>query len=160
MIHHLSRQLFQISTLDRIVFANDVEGSEKRLMPASYVALNAYHQVLEEKRISSTTFMENNQRIHQESGTSNFKNITSNPGLLLPKPTLWFQLSWGDLIIIPLIMVMLRFTLKSFQLNITLNLFQIQKPLLSNQLMTMKLTISRNSSTNNMMNIFWMLTSR
>ena len=60
----------------------------------------------------------------------------------------------------PLILVMLRFTLQSFQLNLSLNLFQIQTPLQSNQLMTMKWTISWDSFTKNMMRIFWMLTSR
>ena len=56
-------------------------------------------------------------------------------------------------------MVILRFTLKSFQLNITLNLFQIQTPLRSNLLMIMKWTISWNPSTQNMMMILWMLTT-
>ena len=79
---------------------------------------------------------------------------------LLPKTVLWFCLSWGDLIIVPLIMLMLRFTLHIFQLNLTMNMFQIQTPLLLNQLMMMKWTISWNFSTHNMMNIFWVLISR
>ena len=103
--------------------------------------------------------MVNNQIIHQESWTYNVHHLTSNPGLLLPKSVLWFQLSWGDLITIPLIMVMLRFTLKIFHLNLTLNLFQIQTPIGSNQLMMMKWTISCISSIQNMMMIFWMMTS-
>ena len=45
-------------------------------------------------------------------------------------------------------------------LNLSLNLFQIQKPLWSNQLMMMKLTISWNYSTQNMMMIFLILTFR
>ena len=46
------------------------------------------------------------------------------------------------------------------QLNLTLNLFQIQTPLRSNQFMIIKCTISWNSSTRNMMMILWMLKSR
>ena len=57
-------------------------------------------------------------------------------------------------------MTILRFTLQIFQLNITLNLFHIQTQLLSNQLMIIKWTISCNYYTQNMMIIFWMLTSR
>ena len=97
---------------------------------------------------------------HQYSGTYKLHQLTSNPGLLIPKSVLLVNISWGDLIIIPLIMVMLRFTLQSFQPNITLNLFHIQTPLLSNQLMMMKWTIYCNSFTQKMMKIFWMLTSR
>ena len=103
--------------------------------------------------------MVKNQINHQESVKSNLPNHTSNPGPLLQKPSLWFQLSWGDLIIIPLIMVMWSFTLQSFQFNLTLNMFHIQTPLPLNQLMMMKCTISRNSSTQNMMKIFCMLKS-
>ena len=58
-----------------------------------------------------------------------------------------------------LIMVMLRFTLQSFQLNLTMNMFHIQTPLQPNQLMMMKWTIFWNYSTHNMMMILWMLTS-
>ena len=79
---------------------------------------------------------------------------------ILPQPVLWFQLSWGDLIIIPLIISMLRFTLHSIHLNIPLNLFQIRTPLQSNQLTMMKCTSSWNHSTQSMMVILWMLTSR
>ena len=69
--------------------------------------------------------------------------------------------SIGDeLITMPLIIVMLRFTLQIFQLNLTLNQFQIQTPLRLNQLMMMKCIISWNSFIQNMMKIFWMLTSR
>ena len=100
-----------------------------------------------------------NQMIHQESGTANLQYLTSNPGPLLPKPVLWFHLSWGDLIILSLIMVILRFVIHSFQLNLTLNLFQIQTPLQSNQWVMMKYTISWNYFTHNMMIIFWVLTS-
>ena len=73
--------------------------------------------------------MVKNQMSHQESGKANLQQLISNPGFLLPKPLLWFNLSWEELIIMSLIMVMLRFTLKSFQFNITLNLLQIQTPL-------------------------------
>ena len=44
-------------------------------------------------------------------GTENLHKINSNPEPLLPTPALWFQISWGGLIIITLIMVMFRFTL-------------------------------------------------
>ena len=104
--------------------------------------------------------MAKNQLSHQYSVTSNLQKLTSNPGPLSSKPVLWFWISWIDLIIIPLIVVMLRFTINSFQLNITLNMFQIQTPLWSNQLLMMKCTNSWYSSTQNNMNIFWMLTSR
>ena len=57
-------------------------------------------------------------------------------------------------------MVMLRFTLKSVQLNITMNLLQIQTPLQSKKFMMMKWTIYYNYSTNNMMMIFCMLNYR
>ena len=60
----------------------------------------------------------------------------------------------------PLIMLMLKFTLQIFHFNLTLNQFQIQTPLQLNQLMVMKCIISYNSSIQNMINIFWMLTSR
>ena len=46
-------------------------------------------------------------------------------------------------------MVMLKFTLKIFQLNLTLNQFQIQTPLLLNQLMMIKWIISWNYSIQN-----------
>ena len=129
-------------------------------MPASYVALNYSHQGLEEILISSMPFMVKNQMNHQESGTANLQKLTSNPGPLLPTPALWFQLSWGDLIIMPWIMVMLRFILKIFQFNLTLNMFKIHTPLRLNQSTMMKWTISWNSSTQNIMHILWMLTSR
>ena len=128
-------------------------------MPASSVVQNSSHQVLEEIWISSTPFMVKKQMNHQDSVTANLQNINSNKGPLLPKPFMWFQLSWGYLITMPLVMMMLRFTLHSLQLNLTLNQFQIQTPLLLNQLMEMKWTISWNSSTRNWMKIFSMLTS-
>ena len=65
-----------------------------------------------------------------------------------------------ELIIIPLIMVVLRFTLHVLHLNLPLNLFQIRTPHQSNQVMIMKCTISWNYSTQDMMMLFWMLTSR
>ena len=110
--------------------------------------------------MSSIHCMVMNQMNHQYNGTSNLQNLTSNPVPLLPKPTLRFQLSWGDLIIVPLIMVMLKLPLRSFQLILTLNQFQIQTPLRLNQLIMMKCIISCNYSINNMMKIFWMFTSR
>ena len=105
-------------------------------------------------------FIVNNQTSHQESVTYNLQKITLNPGPLLPKTVLWFQISWGHLIIMPLIMVMLQFTIQGLQLNVNLHQFQIHTPLLSNQLMIMKWTISWNFSIHNMIMIFWMLTFR
>ena len=70
-------------------------------------------------------FMLMNELIHQENVTAILQQITSNPVLLLPKPVL----SQGDLIIVPLIMVMLRFILQSLYWNLTLNMFQIQTTL-------------------------------
>ena len=55
-----------------------------------------------------------NLLIQQDNVTANLQYLTSNPGPLLPKPDLWFQISWGDLFLIPFIMVMLRFTLQIF----------------------------------------------
>ena len=66
-----------------------------------------------------------NQLIKQESGISNLHHLTSNPLPILPKLGMWFQLSWGDLIIVKLIMIMLRFVLQSFHCNIPLNMFHI-----------------------------------
>ena len=104
-------------------------------------------------------FILNNQMIHQESGTSNLYHITSNKGSILPKPVLWFQISWEYLITMPLLMLMLRLTLQIFQLNITLNMFQTQTPLQSNQLMIMKWNIYWNYSIQNMIWISWIFTS-
>ena len=101
-----------------------------------------------------------NQQNRKESGTANLQQFTSNPGPLPPTSLIWFQLSRGDLIIMPLIMVVLIFTLKSFHLNLTLNMFQIHIPLRLNQLMMMNWTVFWDSSTQNMTKIFWMLTSR
>ena len=78
----------------------------------------------------------------------------------LPKTSPVLPASWGYLIIMPLIMMMLSFTLHSLPLNITLNLFQILTPLQPSQLMIMKWTISWNYSTKNTMMIFCMLTSK
>ena len=83
------------------VFENAVGVLDTSLMPESSVTLNYSHKFLEERLISSTTFMVKNQLIHQESGTANLQQITSNTVTLLPEPALWFQLSWGDLIIMP-----------------------------------------------------------
>ena len=74
-------------------------------------------------------FMVMKKMNHQKSGTANLQQLTSNPAPLLPKPTLWFQLPWGDLIIMPLMTVMLKLPLHSFQLSLTLNHFQIEIPL-------------------------------
>ena len=57
-------------------------------------------------------------------------------------------------------MMMLKFILQIFQLNLSLNQFQIQTPLQLNQLMMMKWIIYCNSYIQNMMNVFCMLTSR
>ena len=56
-------------------------------------------------------------------------------------------------------MVMLRFTLQSFQLSITMNHFHTHTPLQSSQLMMMKWIIFWNYFIQNTMKIFWMLTS-
>ena len=71
-----------------------------------------------------------------------YNSSTVLPALVLPQP------------------VMLRFTLQSFQLNLTLNLFHIQKPIWSNKLMMMKWTIYWKSFTQNTMTTFWFLNSR
>ena len=96
-----------------------------------------------------------NQMSHQESETANLQKLTSNKGPLLTKPVLWFHLSWGDLIILPIVMVMLRFTLNILQLSLTMNMFHIQTPLQKNQLMVIKWNLSYNYSTHNIMMIFW-----
>ena len=101
-----------------------------------------------------------NQLSHQESETAKLQNLTSKTGPILPKPSLWFHLSWVDLIIMPLIMSILRFTLQIFQLNPTINLFHIHTPLQPNKSEIMKWTIYCNYSTQSMIVIFWMLTSR
>ena len=129
-------------------------------MHASSVVQNSSNQVLEERWINSTPFMVINQINHQESGASNLQRLTSNLWPLLPTPALWFQLSWGDLVIMLLIMVMFKFTLHIFQLNLNPNQFQIQTPLQLNQLMIIKWIIFWNYSIQNMMSIIWMLTSR
>ena len=90
-----------------------------------------------------------NQLIHQYNGTANLRQLTSNLEPIFPKPVLCFQISWGDLISMPLLILTLSFNLHIFQLNLTMDLFQIQTPLKSNQLMMMKWTISWNSSTRN-----------
>ena len=106
------------------------------------LAQNSSHQVLEEILISSTPFMVKKQMNHQWSGSDNLQQLTSNPGTLLPTPSLWFQISWEDLIIIQLIMVMLKFTHQIFQLNITLNQSQIPTPLRLIQMVMIKWIIS------------------
>ena len=104
--------------------------------------------------------MVKNQMSHQESETANIQKLTSNPVPLLPKPALWFHLSWVEVITIPLIMIMFRFALHSFQLNLPLNLFHIKTPPRSSKFKMMKWTISWNSYTQSMMMIFWVFTSR
>ena len=101
-----------------------------------------------------------NQLIQQEIGTSNLHHLTSNTRPLVPKPVLQFWLSWGDLIIMLLIMLMLRFTLQSIYFNISLTMFHIRTQLLSSQLMIMKWIISLNYTNLNTTAIFWMLISR
>ena len=129
-------------------------------MRVSSVDQSSCHQVIKERRTNSTPFMVMNKVTHQEIVISNLQKIITNPGPLLPKPVLWFWLSWVDLIIMPLIIVMLRFTLNSINLNLPLNLFQILTQLKSNQFIMMKWTISYNYSTQIMMVLFWMLTFR
>ena len=128
MMQQLSRHLFQLSAWYRRVFVNAVEGWDTTLMPESSVDQNSSHQVLEEIWLNSTPFIVMNQMDHQESRTANLQQITSNPVPLLPTPALWSQLSWLDLIIVPLIILMLKFALHIFQLNKTLDVFQIQAP--------------------------------
>ena len=160
MIHNIYSQLLKLSAWDRRVFANDVERLETRLITVSSVDLNSSHQVLEEIWISPIIFVVKNQLNHQNSGTYNLQNFTSNPGPLLSTPALWFQLSWGDSIIMSSTMVMLRFTLHSFQLNLTMNIFHIHASLGLNKSMMMKWTIFYNYSTNSTTKIFCMLTYR
>ena len=104
-------------------------------------------------------FMVMNQLNHQESGIANFLQFTSNPGTLLTKQLLCFWISWGGLIGMPLIMVMLRFTLQFIYWNLPLTMFRIQILFQSIKLMIMKCTNFQNSYTQSMMMIFWMLTS-
>ena len=154
MIQNLSSQLLNLSKWDRRVSVNAMEGLGTNLMTASSMELNSSHQVLEERRTSSTPFTVKKQINYQESGIYNLMQLTSNPETLLPTPALWFKLSRGDLIIITFITVMLRFTLQSFHLNLTLKLFQIKTPLQLNQLMMMKCNIYWNCLTQNTINIF------
>ena len=93
MIQQLSRQLLQLSALDRRLFANTVEELDTKIMPGSSLELTSYRQVLEEILTSSTHFMLMKQMIHQESGTSKLQQFTSNTGPLLPKPVLCFCIS-------------------------------------------------------------------
>ena len=78
-------------------------------------------------------FMVKNQMNHKDNGTAKLQQLTSNTGHILPTPALWFQISWGGLIVMTLIMVVLNFTLQIFQLNLTLTMFQILTPLRLNQ---------------------------
>ena len=121
LIQKLYSQLLKLSTLDRILFENAVEELKRRLMPELSVALTYSNQVLEERWTNSTPLMVMKKQIHQESGISNLQHITSNIRHLLPKPVLWFWLSWVDLITILSIMVILRFILNILHLNLTLN---------------------------------------
>ena len=148
----LYSKLLQLSAQDIRVFGNDVEELDTDMMPASSMIQNCSHQVFGKIWIRSMHFIVMNQRNHQYNEGASLRKITSNQGFFLPKTTLWFQLSWGDLIIMPLIMVMLSFTLHSFQLIITMNWFHTQTPL--------RLIISWNYFIQNMMKIFWILTSR
>ena len=159
-IQKLYSHLFQISAFNRRKFAISVKELGTRLMPAPSVALNSSHQVLEEILTNSTTFMLSKKMIHQEIVTANLQQFTSDPGLLLPKSVLWFQLSYGDLIIMTLIMVMFRFTLWSIHLNLPLNFFHIRTQLRSTQLMTIKWVNSWDSSTQMIVMVFLILTSR
>ena len=102
-------------------------------------------------------FMVINKKNHQDNGTDNLRNLTSNPRPLLPKPTLLFKLSRGNLIIMPQIMVMLKSPLQSFQLSLTLNQLQIQTPLRLNELMKIKLIISWNYFIQNTIKILYMV---
>ena len=47
MIQYLSSQLLKLSARDIKIFANAVKVLDTRLIPASSVARNTYHQVLE-----------------------------------------------------------------------------------------------------------------
>ena len=92
MIQQLSSQLLQLYAWDIKLFVNAVEELETKLMHASSVVQNSSHKVLGEILINSIHYMVMNQKNHQDNGTANLRNLTSNPGLLLPEPTLWFQL--------------------------------------------------------------------
>ena len=151
MMQQLSSQLFQLSAWDKQLFVNAVEELDKNLMHASSVVQNSSRQVLGERLINSMHYMVTNQKSHQDNGTANLRQLTSNTCPLLPKPTLWFHISWGNLIIMTLTMVIL---IQTFQLTLAMNPLHIQTPLLSNKLMIMKLITSWNSSTQNMMTIF------
>ena len=126
MIQHLSSQLLKLSSQDRRVFVDALEKLDTKIIPASYADQNYSHQVLGERRISSIPFMVKKQMNHQDSGAEKLQQLTSNPVPLLPTPSLWFHLSWGNLIITTMMMVILKFTIQIFQLSKTLNHFQIQ----------------------------------
>ena len=68
-------------------------------------------------------------------------------------------LLWVNVIIVPLIRVVLRFTLRSIHLNLPLNMFHIWTLLQSYQLMMMKWNNSCNSSIQIIVMIFCILTS-
>ena len=114
MIQQLYRQILHISMFNRRLFENSVKELDTRLMPESYMYLTSYHQVSEEIQTNLMSFMVINKIIHQYIGKSNLYHFTSNPWPLLPKSFLWFQISWGDLITMPLIMVTLRSTLQIY----------------------------------------------
>ena len=115
MMQKLSSQLLQLSAWDRKLFVNAVEELDTKMIHASCVVQNSSRQVLVERWINSMHYMVTNQNNQQENGTANLRQLTSNPIPLLPEPTLWFQLSWGNWIVMPLIMVIL---LQKFQLSL------------------------------------------
>ena len=121
---------------------------------ASFVVLNFFHPILGERRVNQINFKAMNQMNHQECGTSKLRQFTSNPPPLLPRQFLWFHISWGDSIIMQLIMMMSSFTLQIIPWNIPLTLFQTQMTLLLNPLMIMKWTKYTNYFTCSMMMIF------
>ena len=101
-----------------------------------------------------------NRLKHQENRTSHIQQFTPNTSPLIPILFLWYKTSWLYLIIMLIIMVMYRFTLHIIPCNIPMSLFQTRITLKLNHLMIMKYTIFFNSSTHNIMMIFWMLISR
>ena len=70
-----------------------MEELDTSMIPEWCTALTSFQQVLEDRRINSTTLMVTNQVIQQESVPSNLHKFTSNPPPLPPNPVLLFQLS-------------------------------------------------------------------
>ena len=137
-----------------------MQGLHTRLMPASPFVLTSPNQVLEKILTSSMILLVINQLIHQESGTDNLQHFNSNNVPLLPIIFLCFHISWGDLLMMLLIMKVLGFALQLIYWNLPLNLFHIYIPFRSNQFIMVKWNSFSSSFTQGMMMVFWMLTSK